>query len=187
MLYSKDKKKLLQYPAAKEGSTFTLPSTVDTLGYGAFERNKYLETINGLTQIKHIESMVTFRATSKLKEVDLSGLTETSLPAYTFEDASSIEKVTLSSSMQYLSFSCFNRMPNLKEVHFKTTTPPTLDASDNHASYKNFKNCPNVKFYVPSSAVNAYKNATGERGFSNPEYNGAASTTAGIQAKIFGE
>lgn len=187
VLYSKDKKKLLQYPAAKEGSTFTLPSTVDTLGYGAFERNKYLETINGLTQIKHLESMVTFNSTLKLKEVDLSGLTDTTLNAYTFQYSTGIEKVTLSSSTQYISFGCFRGLTNLKEVHFKTTTPPPLDASDNHASYRNFKECPNVKFYVPSSAVNAYKNATGERGFSNPEYNGAASTTAGIQAKIFGE
>lgn len=187
VLYSKDKKKLLQYPAAKEGSTFTLPSTVDTLGYGAFERNKYLETINGLTQIKHLESMVTFNSTLKLKEVDLSGLTDTTLNAYTFQYSTGIEKVTLSSSTQYISFGCFRGLTNLKEVHFKTTTPPPLDASDNHASYRNFKECPNVKFYVPSSAVNAYKNATGERGFSNPEYNGAATTTSGIQAKIFGE
>lgn len=187
VLYSKDKKKLLQYPAAKEGSTFTLPSTVDTLGYGAFERNKYLETINGLTQIKHLESMVTFNSTLKLKEVDLSGLTDTTLNAYTFQYSTGIEKVTLSSSTQYISFGCFRGLTNLKEVHFKTTTPPPLDASDNHASYRNFKECPNVKFYVPSSAVNAYKNATGEKGFSNPEYNGAATTTSGIQAKIFGE
>lgn len=187
IMYSKDKKKLLHYPAAKEGSTFTLPSTVNTLGYGAFERNKYLETINGLTQIKHLESMVTFAYVSKLKEVDLSGLTDTTLEAYTFQYASGIEKVTLSSSTQYISFGCFRGLTNLKEVHFKTTTPPPLDASDNHASYRNFKECPNVKFYVPSSAVNAYKNATGEKGFSNPEYNGAATTTSGIQAKIFGE
>ena len=187
VMYSKDKKKLLHYPAAKEGSTFTLPSTVNTLGYGAFERNKYLETINGLTQIKHLESMVTFSSTLKLKEVDLSGLTDTTLEDYTFQYSTGIEKVTLSSSTQYISFGCFRGLTNLKEVHFKTTTPPPLDASDDHAYYRNFKECPNVKFYVPSSAVNAYKNATGEKGFSNPEYNGAATTTSGIQAKIFGE
>ena len=187
VMYSKDKKKLLHYPAAKPESNFTLPSTVNTLGYGAFERNKYLETINGLTQIKHLESMVTFSSTLKLKEVDLSGLTDTTLEAYTFQYSTGIEKVTLSSSTQYISFGCFRGLTNLKEVHFKTTTPPPLDASDDHAYYRNFKECPNVKFYVPSSAVNAYKNATGEKGFSNPEYNGAATTTSGIQAKIFGE
>ncbi len=36
-------------------------------------------------------------------------------------------------------------------------------------------------------AVDAYKNATGTKGFANPTYNAAASTTEGIQALIFGE
>ena len=190
VLYSKDMKKLVHYPPSKADSTFTLPSTVTTLAYGAFEDNKYLETINGMTQITTLESMVTVSRTQKLKEIDLSGLTQSSLPYYTFEDSTSLEKVTLSSSITSIGLQCFQWSSALKEVHFKSATPPSFaepEKKEDLDYYKNFKNCPNVIFYVPSSAVDSYKNATGENGFVNTDYNGAAGTTAGIQAKIVGE
>ena len=190
VLYSKDKKKLVHYPPAKADSTFTLPSTVTTLAYGAFEDNKYLETINGMTQITTLESMVTFSGTQKLKEIDLSGLTQSSLPYYTFRDSTSLEKVTLSSSITSIGLQCFQSSSTLEEVHFKSATPPTFAEPDKKEYldyYKNFKNCPNVKFYVPSNAVAAYQNATGENGICNPDYNGAATTTAELQALIIGE
>ncbi len=38
-----------------------------------------------------------------------------------------------------------------------------------------------------TSAVDSYRNATGENGFVNTDYNGVADTTAGIQEKIVGE
>ena len=190
VLYSKDMKKLVHYPPAKADSTFTLPSTVTTLAYGAFEDNKYLETINGMTQITTLESMVTFSGTQKLKEIDLSGLTQFSLPYYTFRDSTSLEKVTLSSSITSIGLQCFQWSSTLKEVHFKSATPPSFAEPEKKEYldyYKNFKDCPNVKFYVPSDAVETYKNATGENGICNPDYNGAATTKEGLQALIIGE
>lgn len=190
VLYSKDMKKLVHYPPAKADSTFTLPSTVTTLAYGAFEDNKYLETINGMTQITTLESMVTFSGTQKLKEIDLSGLTQFSLPYYTFRDSTSLEKVTLSSSITSIGLQCFQWSSTLKEVHFKSATPPSFAEPEKKEYldyYKNFKDCPNVKFYVPSDAVAAYQNATGDNGICHPDYNGAATTTEGLQALIIGE
>lgn len=190
VLYSKDMKKLVHYPPAKADSTFTLPSTVTTLAYGAFEDNKYLETINGMTQITTLESMVTFSGTQKLKEIDLSGLTQFSLPYYTFRDSTSLEKVTLSSSITSIGLQCFQWSSTLKEVHFKSATPPSFAEPEKKEYldyYKNFKDCPNVKFYVPSDAVAAYQNAIGDNGICHPDYNGAATTTEGLQALIIGE
>ena len=190
VLYSKDMKKLVHYPPAKADSTFTLPSTVTTLAYGAFEDNKYLETINGMTQITTLESMVTFSGTQKLKEIDLSGLTQFSLPYYTFRDSTSLEKVTLSSSITSIGLQCFQWSSTLKEVHFKSATPPSFAEPEKKEYldyYKNFKDCPNVKFYVPSDAVADYQNATGENGICHPDYNGAATTTEELQALIIGE
>lgn len=190
VLYSKDMKKLVHYPPAKADSTFTLPSTVTTLAYGAFEDNKYLETINGMTQITTLESMVTFSGTQKLKEIDLSGLTQFSLPYYTFRDSTSLEKVTLSSSITSIGLQCFQWSSTLKEVHFKSATPPSFAEPEKKEYldyYKNFKACPNVKFYVPSDAVADYQNATGENGICHPDYNGAATTTEELQALIIGE
>ena len=190
VLYTKDMTGLIKYPPAKEGDSFTLPETVYQLYYEAFYRNNNLKTINGLNQIKSFkdnESDSVFSNCVNLKEIDLSGLTCDTLGIYTIRSSSALEKVTLSSSITTIDKACFQTLSNLKEVHFKSTTPPLLKIYGTDGYYINFQSCPNVKFYVPSAAVSAYKNATGENGFCNPTYNGAATTQAGLQAKIVGE
>ncbi len=55
VLYTKDMKTLLYYPAAKEGTTFTVPSSVTTIAEGAFLNATKLQTItlpDGVTTIE---------------------------------------------------------------------------------------------------------------------------------------
>ncbi|MBR4245960.1 MAG: leucine-rich repeat protein [Treponema sp.] len=189
VLYSKDKTILRKYPAAKAGDTFTLPNTVTKLYYQAFFGNKNLVKINGLTQIRDCDNSFdgVFSSCQKLETVDLSGLTCASISWYCFNDSPKIKEVKLSSYITTIEEKCFSNLSSLEKVYFSSTTPPSLDNSSSEPEYyRNFKSCPNVKFYVPNSAVNAYKTATGARGFSNPQYNGAATTTSGIQSKILG-
>lgn len=197
VLYTKDMTGLIKYPAAKKGDSFTLPAKVRQLYYQAFYGNKNLTTINGLTQITGFinnNSDGVFSKCEKLVEIDLSGLSSTcsTLSAYTIRNSKALKKVTLSSNITTIEFACFQSLSNLEEVHFKTNTPPSIkfEASSVPTApdhYKNFKDCPNVKFYVPSDAVAAYQKATGENGICNPDYNGAATTTEGLQALIIGE
>lgn len=190
VLYTKDMTGLIRYPPAKEGDSFTLPETVYQLYYEAFDYNKNLKTINGLTQITSFinnDSDAVFSNCEKLEEIDLSGLTCSTLSSYTIRYSSALKKVTLSTSITTIDFACFQSLSNLEEVHFKTTTPPLLKISGTDGYYLNFKSCSNVKFYVPSDAVEAYTNATGDNGICNPTYNGAATTTEGLQALIIGE
>lgn len=191
VLYTKDMTGLIKYPAAKEGDSFTLPGEVRQLYYQAFYGNKNLTTINGLTQITGFinnNSDAVFSKCEKLVEIDLSGLTCSTLSAYTIIDSKALKKVTLSSNITTIDYACFQSLSNLKEVHFKSTTPPSIkNNSSDPKYYKNFKDCQNVKFYVPSDAVETYKNATGDNGICHPDYNGAATTTEGLQALIFGE
>ncbi len=190
VLYTKDKTGLIRYPPAKEGDSFTLPETVYQLYYEAFDYNKNLKTINGLTQITSFinnDSDAVFSNCEKLEEIDLSGLTCSTLSSYTIRYSSALKKVTLSTSITTIDFACFQSLSNLEEVHFKTTTPPLLKISGTDGYYLNFKSCSKVKFYVPSEAVDAYTNATGNNGICNPTYNGAATTTEGLQALIIGE
>lgn len=197
VLYTKDMTGLIKYPAAKEGDSFTLPGEVRQLYYEAFYGNKNLTTINGLTQITSFinnDSDGVFSKCEKLVEIDLSGLSSTcsTLSAYTIRNSKALKKVTLSSNITTIEFACFQSLSNLEEVHFKTNTPPSIkfEASSVPTApdhYKNFKDCQNVKFYVPSDAVAAYQNATGDNGICNPDYNGAATTTEELQALIFGE
>lgn len=197
VLYTKDMTGLIKYPAAKKGDSFTLPGEVRQLYYEAFYGNKNLTTINGLTQITSFinnDSDGVFSKCEKLVEIDLSGLSSTcsTLSAYTIRNSKALKKVTLSSNITTIEFACFQSLSNLEEVHFKTNTPPSIkfEASSVPTApdhYKNFKDCPNVKFYVPSDAVAAYKNATGDNGICHPDYNGAATTKEGLQALIIGE
>ncbi len=191
VLYTKDMTGLMKYPPAKEGDSFTLPETVYQLYYEAFYNNKNLTTINGLTQIRSFidnESDAVFSSCEKLEEIDLSGLTCNTLYDRTIRYSSALRKVTLSSSITTIDFACFQYLSNLEEVHFNSTTPPLIKTHSSDPSYYiNFKSCPNVKFYVPSEAVEAYQNATGDNGICNPNYNGAATTTAELQALIIGE
>ena len=197
VLYTKEMTTLIKYPAAKEGDSFTLPGEVKQLYYEAFYGNKNLTTINGLTQITSFinnDSDGVFSKCEKLVEIDLSGLSSTcsTLSAYTIRNSKALKKVTLSSNITTIEFACFQSLSNLEEVHFKTNTPPSIkfEASSVPTApdhYKNFKDCPNVKFYVPSDAVAAYKNATGDNGICHPDYNGAATTKEGLQALIIGE
>ena len=197
VLYTKDMTGLIKYPAAKERDSFTLPAKVRQLYYQAFYGNKNLTTINGLTQITSFinnDSDGVFSKCEKLVEIDLSGLSSTcsTLSAYTIRNSKALKKVTLSSNITTIEFACFQSLSNLEEVHFKTNTPPSIkfEASSVPTApdhYKNFKDCQNVKFYVPSDAVAAYQKATGENGICNPDYNGAATTKEGLQALIIGE
>ena len=195
VLYTKDMTTLIKYPAAKERDSFTLPGEVKQLYYEAFYGNKNLTTINGLTQItsfRNNDSDGVFSKCEKLEEIDLSGLTCSTLSAYTIRNSKALKKVTLSSNITTIEFACFQSLSNLVEVHFKSNTPPSIKFEASSAPtapdhYKNFKDCPNVKFYVPSDAVETYKNATGQNGICNPDYNGAATTTEGLQALIIGE
>ncbi len=55
VLYTKDMKTLLYYPAAKEGTSFTVPDTVTTIAEGAFLNAVNLQTVTlpeGLTTIE---------------------------------------------------------------------------------------------------------------------------------------
>lgn len=190
VLYTKDMTGLIKYPAAKEGDSFTLPGEVRQLYYQAFYGNKNLTTINGLTHITGFHnnnSDGVFSKCEKLVEIDLSGLTCSTLSEYTIQNSKALKKVTLSSNITTIGYACFQSLSNLEEVHFKSTTPPSIkNNSSDPKYYKNFKDCPNVKFYVPSDAVETYKNATGDNGICNPDYNGAATTKEELQALIIG-
>lgn len=180
VLYNKNMTKLICYPRLKEGSEFTLPSTVTSLAYGAFARSENLEVINGLQQITTIDDMTTFSSMKKIKELNLTGLTS-GIKSYAIE-YSSVEKVYLSSSVSSFGMDCFYYCSKLSEIHFARTTPPSLNNGNGHTEFTGCNS--NLKFYVPSGSKSAYLGATGDRGFANPDYNALASS---LESRIIEE
>ena len=174
ILYNKDKTQLIVYPKAKPDSEITLPSTVKTLGSSAFVHANNLIKINGLEQLESI-SVDAFYYCTKLEEADLSGLTNSSLPMYAFEGASSLKKVIISSSVTSIGYNVFANCSALNEVHFRGTRPPTLTNANDHPE---FYNCASdLKFYVPGGSKSNYLNSTN---FSRTAYNYYASSLSSI-------
>lgn len=171
VVYNKNVTKLVLYPINKQDEELTLPETVKEIKSAAFLHSK-VKKINGLAQIQTLGSMA-LEYTDELIEADLSGLTDTELKSYMFAHGTKLQKVTLSSSIAKIQLNSFYDCTQLKEVHFKSSTPPALD---DRYDDKEFYPCNNLKFYVPAGSKNAYLAAsTSNDGFANPERNYVAS------------
>ena len=172
VIYNKNKTELVLYPKNKQDEEFTLPETVIKIQESACLRCK-CKKINGLSHIKSLGSCA-FEYAPNLSEADLSGLTDSSLAMYMFEDCYNLKKVILSTSVASLGYNVFRECKNLTEVHFLRSTPPTLSYANSKSEF--YKCNSNIKFYVPSSSKSAYLNATGSGGFANSTYNYFASS-----------
>ncbi|MBQ3115418.1 MAG: leucine-rich repeat domain-containing protein [Clostridia bacterium] len=136
VLYSKDGKTLVCYPHAKEGA-IVIPSTVETIGTGAFNWNK-LENITIPNTVKIIDigafyscknlKTVTFEAGSKLESIGgnafywCTSLTSIEIPAsvksigaYAFTYCNSLTIVTFEADSKLASIGdwAFSGCPNL--------------------------------------------------------------------------
>lgn len=74
---------------------------------------------------------------------------------YAFEYCSSLESITIPSSVTSIEYDAFDYCDSLTTVYSKPTTPPSLGGAT-------FYYCDSqLKIYVPTSSVNAYKSASG--------------------------
>ena len=178
-----NKVSLALYPDSKTGSSYTLPSGVITLGGGCFWGNKNLTGITNLTQITQIDNYGNqFRLCEKITSINLTNVTTTGDYGYGFiKGCSALTTVTLASTLTTLEGNCFSECPNLTTIHFKSTTPPTINTSDP----KLFSDCnASLMIYVPSSSRSAWLNATGTKGFANSACNALAGS---LSSKVYGE
>ena len=179
-----NKVRLVLYPASKTGSSYTLPSGVITLGGGCFWGNKNLTGITNLTQITQIDNYGNqFRSCEKITSINLTNVTTTGDYGYGFiMGCSALTTVTLASTLTTLEGNCFSGCPNLTAIHFKATTPPTINSSNP----KLFSDCnASLQIYVPSSSRSAWLNATGTNGFANSACNALAGSS--LSSKVYGE
>ena len=86
-------------------SVISIPSNVTYIGYRAFADNPQLSFTSVPSSVKRIGSYA-FTNTN-VKELDLSANTELSLDSYAFCDLTTLEKITLPSTLQYISTCAF--------------------------------------------------------------------------------
>ncbi len=70
ILFDKASERIIAYPAAKEGDSYSLPKSVTTIAYGAFAFNKNLVSVTLPDRLKEIDAHA-FREVEKIKGLEV--------------------------------------------------------------------------------------------------------------------
>jgi hypothetical protein len=143
VLFDKDQTALLQYPAGKAGTSYTIPATVSRIGYGAFfgcvpltaiaipnsvtELGSFAFGSSGLTNLIIPES-VTFLGTylfdwcTSLKSVTIPD-SITHIPDGAFFGCTALTSITLPEAVSSMGAAPFYYCSSLRTLYFKGSAP----------------------------------------------------------------
>ncbi|MDE5884213.1 MAG: leucine-rich repeat protein [Oscillospiraceae bacterium] len=93
ILFSKDQKKLISYPAGKSNSSYSVPDSVTSIGNGAFNSCSSLTSVTIPDSVTSIEGSA-FSACSALASITIPGNVET-IKSTTFYNCSALESITI--------------------------------------------------------------------------------------------
>ncbi len=113
VLYSKDGKTLIYYPASKVGTLFTVPEHVTVLERNCFRRSKLEKVVlhDGITEIRK----GAFIYSSKLKEVNIPNGIIT-ICEMAFDNCESLESIVIPDSVEVIEYNAFSYCDLLKTV-----------------------------------------------------------------------
>lgn len=137
-------------------TSITIPDSVEIIDYNAFENCTSLTTIRLPKNLDEISSEL-FKGCTGLVSVDIPNKVEY-INGESFRGCTSLTSVTIPASVTWIgSKYVFDGCTSLRQVVIRATTPPTLDEDYGPS----FENCNNCLIKVPSSSVQAYKEAEG--------------------------
>lgn len=115
VLFNKDKTKLIMCPKGRKGS-YTIPTSVTTIGVRAFAYCTGLESVNILSGVTSIGSGA-FDGCSELKSITIPN-SVTSIGNNAFEFCSELTSITIPSSVTSIGISAFKDCSNLTSVEW---------------------------------------------------------------------
>ena len=140
--------------------TFHVPNHIDNIGYASFENCSSLHTFTGKFVSSNgrclvIDDVLLAVAPAGLKTLEIEEgvkhLQQESL-AYVSE----LEIITLPSTLESIGQIVFHKNESLKEIHFKSKTPPTKESMSFYQVGSSFK------IYVPKGCKDAYSRLFGD-------------------------
>ena len=137
VLYSKDGKELICYPAAKEGTSYVIKDGTESVNRHAFTDNKYIESVVVPDSITFIDAYA-FSGCTSLKDVKLSKNLEI-IDDCVFQNCVSLKKITIPDSVKSIGHFVFDGCTSLTEVYI----PKGVE----NISYDIFRDAPNVTVY----------------------------------------
>ncbi len=149
VLYTADKKTLIQYPCGKQNAAFTVPDTVVNIAQDAFRNSWGLQTVILPLGLENIGEYAFY---------DCENLTHITIPAgvseikpHTFHKCIRLNEITLSDNIQSIGQDAFRLCPVLKNVYF-AGTEENFNTIKIHASNSNLA-VEKVIFVVPSIEI----------------------------------
>ena len=135
-------------------SSISIPKCITKIGADTFRATYLLSRVvisNGITTL---DSTKAFYTCWRLREAYIS-TSITSIEDSTFYNCYSLSKLVIPASVTTIATKAFYNCYGIKEYHFKSTTPPTLDNVD---AFSNIQS--DCIIYVPSASLNDYKTAS---------------------------
>lgn len=122
VLFTKDMKKLIFYPPKKDGTSYTVPESVEEIGIAAISET-------GLTEIKVPDSVNkigrhAFSFNSELKKIDISQTSVKIINPMTFINCTSLDEVLLPETLTEIGLASFMGCEKLTEI----TLPSQLES-----------------------------------------------------------
>jgi len=114
VLYSKSKKKLIAYPAAKKGTKFSVPKSVTKIAIGAFSDSRYLQEISMKDKVTACENNV-FSNGAALKKVRLPKNLK-QLGDKAFSGCRKLQKITIPDNLKTVKKETFDGCTGLKSI-----------------------------------------------------------------------
>ena len=152
VLFSKDKKMLVAFPAGKTGS-YNVPSGVEVIGNAAFISSN-LETVNLPNSVQTLEEDAFFSC-YKLTRVNIpNGVTSIGKNAFAY--CNKLPEIVIGSGVKSIDAYAFYTCSALKSITCKAVDPPTCP---DETVFKGTDK--NACLYVPQESISSYRKAKG--------------------------
>ncbi len=114
VLFTKDMKKIVHYPAKKDGTSYTIPDGVEQIGVAALAETSLTE-INVPDSVNEIDRHA-FSFNEKLKKIDLSKTSVEKVDTMAFINCTSLAEVLLPESLTEIGLAAFFGCESLTEI-----------------------------------------------------------------------
>ena len=141
ILFNKEKTTLLQYPAGKAQTTYNIPSSVTSIGFGAFEH------------CNHLTSMIIPNTVTTIEPTAF-------MDAGIYASGTGLTSVTIGSGVTTIGYNAFSYCRDLQSITILNLVPNSISLGSyifiNEGSMWNQGDC---NLLVPTNAISEYQNA----------------------------
>jgi len=160
VLFDKHQKELLQCSNSK--TSYVIPSTVDSLAWGAFGSCSKLTSITIPSTIKTIPA-VTFTDCTALDSIIIPS-SITTIGPQSFFNCNSLKSITIPATVKKIESAVFVKCTYLQSIYAYSKIPIDLSSSSCVFQLVDTTNC---ILYVPFGSKSAYQNAVQWKSFNN--------------------